>query len=154
MALFPVRRDAETPAFFDGTARGEFLLVRDTVTGELLNPRTDTSFDRARFEHAPASGEGTVVTWSVPHTRLPDDDLTAACVKVRFESSGDGEAVPYFASRSSQPVAGGRRGGHGASAPSNGHPQTLPQNVATRRRLTWASAHCRTHESVSWKAGV
>jgi len=125
MALFPVRRDAETSAFFDGTARGEFLLVRDTVTGELLDPRTDTSFDRDRFEHVPASGEATVVTWSVPHTRLPgggtqrsvvgivelaegpwwwtelrgfdpDDDLTGARVEVRFDDSGDGEAVPYF----------------------------------------------------------
>ncbi|GHF36928.1 putative OB-fold protein [Amycolatopsis bartoniae] len=120
MALFPVRRDAATAEFFDGTARGEFLLLRDTTTGEILDPRTDTAFDRARFEHVPASGEGTVVTWSVPHTRTPDggtrrsvvgivelaegpwwwtelrgfdpdEDLAGARVRVRFEKSGDGE---------------------------------------------------------------
>lgn len=121
MALFPVRRDAASAEFFDGTARGEFLLVRDTVTGELLDPRTDTVFDRARFERVPASGKAMVVSWSVPHARKPDggtqrsvvgivelaegpwwwtelrgfdpdDDLTAAAVEVRFEKSGDGEA--------------------------------------------------------------
>ncbi|HVW42179.1 MAG TPA: OB-fold domain-containing protein [Amycolatopsis sp.] len=119
MALFPVRRDAATATFFDGTARGEFLLLRDTTTGEVLDPRTDTSFDRARFEHVPASGKATVVSWSAPHTRLPeggtrrslvgivelaegpwwwtelrgfapDDDPAGAAVEVRFEKSGDG----------------------------------------------------------------
>jgi uncharacterized OB-fold protein len=120
MALFAVRRDAATAGFFDGTARGEFRLVRDTATGEILDPRTDTAFDRARFEYVPASGDGTVVTWSVPHTRTPDggtrrsvvgivelaegpwwwtelrgfdpdEDLAGARVRVRFEKSGDGE---------------------------------------------------------------
>ena len=72
MATMPVRRDPETAAFFDGTARGQFLLLRDTQTGEILDPRTDTSSDRDRYEHVPASGKATVVSWSVPHTRLPD----------------------------------------------------------------------------------
>lgn len=72
MAAMPVRRDAETAAFFDGTAQGQFLLLHDTQTGQILDPRTDTSSDRGRYEHVPASGKGTVVSWSVPHTRLPD----------------------------------------------------------------------------------
>jgi len=120
MALMPVRRDAATAFFFDGTARGEFLLIRDTLTGELLDPRTDTAFDRARFATVAASGTATVVSWSVPHTRLPDgsttrsvvgiveleegpwwwteirgftpdESLEGAHVVVRFERSGDGE---------------------------------------------------------------
>lgn len=120
MAIMPVRRDAATATFFDGTARDEFLLVRDTLTGELLDPRTDTAFDRDRFEHVPASGNGTVVSWSIPHTRIPDgttqqsvvgivqldegpwwwteirgfapeEPLDGAAVVVGFERSGDGE---------------------------------------------------------------
>ena len=120
MAIMPVRRDAATATFFDGTARGEFLLIRDTLTGELLDPRTDTAFDRDRFEHVAASGNGTVASWSVPHTRLPDgttqqsvvgivqlvegpwwwteirgftadESLDGAPVVARFERSGDGE---------------------------------------------------------------
>lgn len=120
MAFMPVRRDAATAFFFDGAARGEFLLIRDRDSGELLDPRTDTSFDRARFEYIPASGAATVVSWSVPHVRLPDgetlrtvvgiveldegpwwwteirgidpdDDLAGARVHVAYEPSGDGE---------------------------------------------------------------
>ncbi len=120
MAFMPLRRDAATAAFLDGTARGEFLLLRDTLTGELLDPRADTAFERERFEHVPASGRGTVVSWSVPHTRLPDgstvqtvvgiveleegpwwwteirgfsphESLERAAVVVRFEPSGTGE---------------------------------------------------------------
>ena len=120
MAIMPVRRDAATTTFFDGTARGELLLLRDEQTGELLDPRTDTSFDRDRFVPVAASGRGTVVSWSVPHTRLPDgsatqsivgivqldegpwwwaeirgftadESLDGASVVVGFERSGDGE---------------------------------------------------------------
>lgn len=123
MAIMPVHRDGATEAFFDGSARGEFLLVRDKETGELLDPRTDTSFDRGRFDHVPASGRGTVVSWAVPHTRTPDgetttvvgivqleegpwwwaeirgfapdEDLENAAVKVAFENAGE-ERIPYF----------------------------------------------------------
>lgn len=123
MAFMPVRRDSATEAFSDGTARDEFLLVRDTQTGEVLDPRTDTSFDRPRFDHVPASGRGSVVSWSVPHARTPegeattvvgivqleegpwwwaeirgfapDEDLENAAVTVAFENAGE-ERIPYF----------------------------------------------------------
>ena len=36
MPRFAVRRDDATAGFFDGAARGEFLLVKDTQTGEVL----------------------------------------------------------------------------------------------------------------------
>jgi uncharacterized OB-fold protein len=75
MALMPVRRDLQTAFFFDGAARGEFILLRDVVTGDLLDPRTDTSWDRERFEPVPASGRATVVSWAVPHIRMPSGDV-------------------------------------------------------------------------------
>ncbi|MGF6832478.1 putative OB-fold protein [Paenarthrobacter sp. TE4293] len=119
MAIMPVRRDNETAAFFDGTSRGQFLLIRDLTTGELLDPRHDTSSDRSRYEHVPASGRATVVSWSVPHSRTPDgetlrtvvgivqlhegpwwwteirgfdpdEDLAGATVRLAFERSGPG----------------------------------------------------------------
>jgi uncharacterized protein len=86
MSIMPVRRDAATAAFFDGTARGELLLIRDTVTGELLDPHADTAYDRDRFELVPSSGRATVVSWSVPHTRLPDGtDLRSVVGIVQLE---------------------------------------------------------------------
>lgn len=120
MALIPVHRDAATSSFFDGTSRGQFLLIRDTQTGEILDPKADTSFDPTRFEHISASGAAVVVTWSAPHTRLPgggvhrslvgivqleegpwwwtelrgftpDEDPTDSFVHIEFERSGDGE---------------------------------------------------------------
>jgi uncharacterized protein len=119
MSLFPVRRDAASADFFDGTARGEFLVVRDRSSGRFLDPKTDITIDPNRFEHVPAAGTGTVVSWSVVHGRGsdgaptrtvvgiveltegpwwwtelradPDADLYGASARVEFVSSGDGE---------------------------------------------------------------
>lgn len=124
MINVPVRRDAATAAFFDGTAQGEFLLVRDNRTGALLGPQFDTSVDPERYVRVPAAGTGTVVSWAVVHQREadgstsrlpvgiveldegpwwwtaidgvdPDEDLLGRRVRVAFEQSGD-EKVPYF----------------------------------------------------------
>jgi uncharacterized OB-fold protein len=124
MISFPVRRDEATAEFFDGTARGEFLLVRDVRTGALLTPQFDRSVDPDRYVLVPAAGTGTVVSWSVVHQRGaygtsaripvgiveldegpwwwtsiegvdPDDDLMGRRVEVAFAEAGD-EAVPYF----------------------------------------------------------
>jgi hypothetical protein len=124
MPRFAVRRDAETAAFFDGTARGEFLIVKDTLTGAVLEPRFDVSADPDRYVRVPAAGTGTVVSWAVVHERGadgatsrvpvgivrldegpwwwtsldgfdPDDDLMGRRVRVAYETLGD-EAVPYF----------------------------------------------------------
>ncbi|MCU1523338.1 MAG: hypothetical protein JWO18_232 [Microbacteriaceae bacterium] len=119
MPLFPVRRDADSAAFFDGTARDQFLLIRDKVTGEYFDPTADTSVDPGRFELVPAAGTGTVVSWSVVHgkdaegpTRTvvgivqldegpwwwgeftdvdPAQDIAAASVTIAFVNSGDGD---------------------------------------------------------------
>jgi uncharacterized protein len=122
MPAFPIQRDDATAAFLDGTKRGEFLLVRDTVTGAMLPPQFDESADPRRYVRVPAAGTGTIVSWAVVHqhgvdgsvTRLPvgiveldegpwwwtsfpaadpDADLAAARVQVAFETLGDGDAA-------------------------------------------------------------
>lgn len=124
MLGIPVRRDAATAAFLDGTAREQFLLVRDTQTGALLAPQFDATIDPGRYQHVPAAGTGTVVSWSVVHRRQadgttsrhpvgiveldegpwwwtaldgvdPDADLLGLRVRVAFAEAGD-ETVPYF----------------------------------------------------------
>jgi uncharacterized OB-fold protein len=119
MPLFPVRRDADSAVFFEGTSKDQFLLIRDKTTGEYLDPTADTSVDPDGFELVPAAGTGTVVSWSVVHGRGatgpvrtvvgivqfdegpwwwgefadvdPDRDFTAAPVTLAFVDSGDGE---------------------------------------------------------------
>ena len=127
MPLFPVRRDAASAAFFDGTRAGEFLLVRDRTTGEIRGPRVDAALDLERYERVRAAGFGEVVSWSVVHGRGaegptrtvvgivqldegpwwwaelaadPDADLLGARVRVEYVPSGPGErdeVVPVFA---------------------------------------------------------
>jgi uncharacterized OB-fold protein len=125
MPRFTVRRDEATAEFFDGTARGELLLVKDTQTGEVLAPQFDTTADPERYVRVPAAGTGTVVSWSVVHERAadgstgrrpvgivepdegpwwwtsitgiePGEDLQGRRVQVAFEKVGDGETIPYF----------------------------------------------------------
>jgi uncharacterized OB-fold protein len=119
MPLFPVRRDADSSAFFDGTAQNEFLLVHDTTTDAYRDPTADISVDPERYELIAAAGTGTVISWSVVHSRGAtgptrtvvgivqldegpwwwgefadvdaDADLTDAHVEIIFVSSGDGD---------------------------------------------------------------
>jgi uncharacterized OB-fold protein len=125
MPRFAVRRDGATAEFFDGTARGEFLLVQDTRTGGVLAPQFDATVDQERYLRVQAAGTGTVVSWAVVHQREadgstsripvavveldegpwwwtsitgadPDEELLGRRVRVAFETVGDGEAIPYF----------------------------------------------------------
>ena len=122
MPIFPIERDAASAEFLDGARRGEFLLVRDTQTGEILPPQFDVSVEPERYTQVPAAGTGTVVSWSVVHQRGfdgavhrlpvgiveldegpwwwtsfpgadPDADLYGVRVKVAFELLGDGESA-------------------------------------------------------------
>jgi uncharacterized OB-fold protein len=119
---FPIQRDDATSDFLDGTRRGEFLLVQDTKTGEMLPPQFDIASDPGRYTRVPAAGTGQVVSWAVVHqrgadgsvTRLPvgivqldegpwwwtsfpaadpDADLFGARVRVAYETLGDGDAA-------------------------------------------------------------
>jgi len=119
MPLFPVRADAESAAFLEGTARGEFLIARDTTTGAYLDSKFDVDADPDRYERVPAAGTGTVVSWSIVHgksaegpvrsvvaiveldegpwwwTELvgvdPDADLLGVRVRAEFVATGPGE---------------------------------------------------------------
>jgi uncharacterized protein len=120
MPIFPIQRDAESEEFLAGTKRGEFLLVRDSKTGEILSPKFDVSIEPDRYTRFPAAGTGTVVSWSVVHQRGPDGsvhrlpvgiveldegpwwwtsfpqadpdaDLFGARVEVAYEQLGEGE---------------------------------------------------------------
>jgi len=82
MPLFPVRRDAETAEFFDGTARGELLLVRERATGRILDPKFDVSGDPGAYERVPAAGTGAIVSWSVVHGRGQDGAPTKTVVGI------------------------------------------------------------------------
>ncbi|ABM15087.1 MULTISPECIES: Zn-ribbon domain-containing OB-fold protein [Mycolicibacterium] len=122
MPVFPIERDSASAEFLDGTKRGEFLLVRDTETGEILSPQFDVSVQPDRYTRVPAAGTGTVVSWSVVHQRGldgavhrlpvgiveldegpwwwtsfpgadPAADLFGARVKVAFEVLGEAEAA-------------------------------------------------------------
>jgi uncharacterized protein len=76
MPAFAVQRDKATAVFFDGTKRGEFLLVKDTQTGELLAPQFDESIDADRYVRVAAAGTGTIVSWSIVHQRNPDGSVS------------------------------------------------------------------------------
>ncbi len=82
MPLFPVRRDAETAEFFDGTARGELLLVREKATGRMLDPKFDVGDEPEAYERVPAAGTGAVMSWSVVHGRGPDGATTRTVVGI------------------------------------------------------------------------
>jgi hypothetical protein len=124
MPAFAIQRDPETAAFLDGTKRGEFLLVKDTHTGELLSPQFDTSIEPDRYVRVRAAGTGTIISWSVVHQRPagrlpvgiveldegpwwwtsfpeadPDADLFGVRVTAAYKLLGEGdsaEAIPYF----------------------------------------------------------
>jgi len=76
MPAFTIQRDDASGPFLDGTRRGEFLLVHDTRTGQILAPQFDTSIEPDRYVRISAAGTGTVVSWSVVHTRGSDGVLS------------------------------------------------------------------------------
>jgi uncharacterized protein len=75
MPAFAIQRDEGTALFLDGTKRGEFLLVKDTQTGEVLAPQFDESVDPDRYVRVPAAGTGTIVSWSIVHQRRADGSV-------------------------------------------------------------------------------
>ena len=125
MPKFPVKADAASAAFLEGAARGEFLIVKDTQTGEFHEPQFPVAQDPERYRYVPAAGTGTVVSWSVVHEKNaeggvdrrpvgivqldegpwfwaelvgadPDADLMDLPVTVDFQKFDDGSAVPFF----------------------------------------------------------
>ncbi len=73
----PVSRDEASAAFFDAAASGQLLIRRCAACGHWQAPYTrgGVALDRCaqctseRLEWAPASGDATLVTWTVVHSR-------------------------------------------------------------------------------------
>jgi uncharacterized OB-fold protein len=70
----PVARNGATAAFFDGTARGELLLMRCRPHHHWNRPQAErcATCDSTELEPAPASGRARLVSWSVVHPRPRD----------------------------------------------------------------------------------
>ncbi len=71
----PVARNDATSAFFDGTARGEFLLARCRPHGHWNRPQAQVcaACTATDLEVAPSSGRARLVSWVVVHPRPRDD---------------------------------------------------------------------------------
>ncbi len=85
MHIQPVVRDSATAAFFDGTARGVFLLRRSLVSGEVVTPSAvQDSAGNTDLEWFEASGRGRVVSWAFVPQRAADTplELTIALVEL------------------------------------------------------------------------
>ena len=67
----PVGRNEATSDFFDGTARGQFLLMRCRPGGHWNRPQAVRcgTCDSTDLEAAPASGKARLVSWVVVHPR-------------------------------------------------------------------------------------
>ncbi|OAK56367.1 Zn-ribbon domain-containing OB-fold protein [Rhodococcoides kyotonense] len=72
--LTAVRRDAQTADFFDGTARGQFLLREKISTGELFTPQTAVT-DESDYRWVPASGRGRVISWTTVYGRNAEREV-------------------------------------------------------------------------------
>jgi hypothetical protein len=74
MTVGPVVRDDATAPFFDATASGT-LLLRRCPDGHHSEATAEgcTSCGRTDLEWTPASGDATVVSWSVVHGRPMDN---------------------------------------------------------------------------------
>ncbi len=125
MPAFAVSPDATSETFFEGAARGEFLIVQDTRTGGYHEPQFDIAADPERYRYVRAAGTGTIVSWAVVHERTaegdtvrrpvgiveldegpwwwteivgadPDADLVGRRVRVAFQTFDGGSAIPYF----------------------------------------------------------
>lgn len=84
MTAAAVRRDAETAEFFDGTARGQFLLRHCTACGELAEPevRRCPNCESEALGWQPAAGGAAVVSWAVVHHRSSDGQARQPSVVV------------------------------------------------------------------------
>jgi uncharacterized OB-fold protein len=72
-----VRRDAPTAEFFDGTARGEFLLRHCADCGEVAEPFVVRcpNCESVRLGWRPAGGGAVVVSWAAVHHRAVDGQV-------------------------------------------------------------------------------
>ncbi len=67
MTVGPVARNRHSEAFFDGTARGQFLLRRCRPAGHWCRPQAEVCGEcgSTQFDEAPAGGAARLVSWVV-----------------------------------------------------------------------------------------
>ena len=70
----PVGRNDDTVTFFDGTARGQFMLMR-CPQGHWNRPQAErcAECDSTELSPEPASGRARLVSWAVVHPRPAPD---------------------------------------------------------------------------------
>lgn len=77
MQIQPVRRDDATGPFFDGTARGVFMLRKSASSGEILPPNAELdSRGDTDLAWIASSGLGRVVSWAFVPGRAPAEGTT------------------------------------------------------------------------------
>lgn len=96
MTVGPVARDATTAEFLDGTATGVFLLRHCLACGTLSAPqaRQCERCASTTLGWRPASGDATLVTWTVAHDK-PD----AAGISTAILGIGQLAEGPWWWSR-------------------------------------------------------
>jgi uncharacterized OB-fold protein len=86
MTRMPVARDATSAEFFDGTARGQFLIRRCVAHGHASRPqaRQCSVCGSSKLEWQPASGRARLVSWTVvpPRRSQAGDNGGASTVVV------------------------------------------------------------------------
>lgn len=119
----PVARNELTEAFFDGTARGEFLLLRCRPAGHMSSPRATRceTCGSTDLVSAPAGGGARLISWVVVHDKEggikvpavvefdegpwwwtvvvdadPDTLVEEQSLRVSFVRPEGSEAVPVF----------------------------------------------------------
>ena len=83
MTVGPVTRDAATAEFFDGTARGQFLL-RHCLACDAISAPQAAQCERCAsttLDWRPSAGDATLVSWTVVHHRSADSEaLDVLCI--------------------------------------------------------------------------
>ena len=81
MTVGPVARDADTAAFFDATATGQFLLRHCPACGVISAPQSVQCEQCAAtdLDWQPASGDAILVSWTVSHGK-PGTDPVILCI--------------------------------------------------------------------------
>lgn len=81
MTVGPVARDADTAAFFDATASGQFLLRHCLACGASSAPQSAQCERCAAtdLDWRPASGDATLVSWTVSHGK-PGTEPVILCI--------------------------------------------------------------------------
>lgn len=109
MPVGPVDRDELTAEFFDGTARGEFLLRRCTRCATVAEPASQQcpACESTALDWVPAAGDARLVSWAVVHGRpSPDGERSRTVVAIGELAEGPWWWGPLLAAAPEELQAG------------------------------------------------